>query len=275
MRILAVVLLLVSLTATAFAQDMSPVLDRLERLERDTQNLQLEVFRGEGKAPENLGSAGLNRLEGRISALEQSLRQMTGSIEELQYQFQQQQTRSDKAQSDLELRLQMIEQRLQALQQPQPQPAAQPAATEATAAEPTIAEAQPPLDPKAAYDAALTHIRQGEYEVAESALRSFIKQFPTDALAGNAQYWLGETLYVRGLFEPASVEFVNSYKNYPKSPKAPDSLLKLGLSLARLKKTQQACASFAQLQKQFPKADANIINRAQAERQKLACGKTG
>jgi tol-pal system protein YbgF len=276
MRALLIALLLLT-ALPAMAQDIAPVLDRLERLERDTQNLQLEVFRGEGKAPDNisaLASGGLNRIESRLSGLEQTLRQLTGKIEELQFQQQQLQTRSDKTQSDLELRLQTIEQKLQAVEQAQ----AAVAAVNPPSPPPPASPESPPApaaDAKTAYDAALAQIRQGEYELAEASLRDFIKTNPQHELAGNAQYWLAETLYVRGMFEPASVEFLAGYKTYPKSPKAADSLLKLGLSLGHLQKTKQACASFAQLQKQFPKADSNILNRAQAERKKLGCGKAG
>lgn len=270
-----VVLLLASFAVPALAQDLTPMLDRLERLERDTQNLQLQVFRGEGKTPDNLGelqSAGLNRIEARLATVEQGLRQLTGGIEELQYQLQQQQQRYDKSLSDAEIRLQQLEQRVQQLTQAQTQTTAPTPPPETSLAESDPAPDSLPADPKTVYDSALNHIRQGEFAAAESALRGFLQSFPQDALAGNAQYWLGETLYVRKMFEPASVEFLASYKNYPKSPKAPDSLLKLGLSLANLQKTAQACASFAQLHKQFPKAEAALIARAKAEQKKLACG---
>ena len=63
------------------------------------------------------------------------------------------------------------------------------------------------------------------------------------SLAGSAQYWLGETFYAQGNFREAAQNFLHGYKNYPKSRRAPDSLLKLGISLNKLGQTQQACAA--------------------------------
>ena len=50
-------------------------------------------------------------------------------------------------------------------------------------------------------------------------------------LAGNAQYWLGETHYVRRDYKAAATAFLNGYTTFENSPKAPDSLLKLGMTL--------------------------------------------
>src|SRR3546814_19535879 len=44
-------------------------------------------------------------------------------------------------------------------------------------------------------------------------------------------YWLGETYYVRQRYQDAAVAFLEGYQKYPKSPKAADNLLKLGMAL--------------------------------------------
>ncbi len=94
---------------------------------------------------------------------------------------------------------------------------------------------------------------------------------PEDPLAGNAKYWLGETFYVRGDFRNAAVTFAEGFQRYPDSTKAPDNLLKLGMSLAQLEKKDDACGAFGELLKRYPDATASILQRATRERERLGC----
>ena len=110
-----------------------------------------------------------------------------------------------------------------------------------------------------------------DYEKAERALRAFLDKNPSSDLAGNAQYWIGETFYVRSDFERAAVEFLAGYEQYPSSLKGPDNLLKLGLSLARLDQKDVACASLSKLSTEYPSASDTIKRRAQSERGNLKC----
>ncbi len=91
------------------------------------------------------------------------------------------------------------------------------------------------------------------------------------ALAGSAQYWLGETFYARGKYVDAASAFAEGYKRYPKGTKAADDLLKLGMSLARADQKQNACVALAQLDRDFPHPGAAIKERAVAEKKRLGC----
>ena len=90
-------------------------------------------------------------------------------------------------------------------------------------------------------------------------------------MAGNAQYWLGETYYVRAKYLEAATAFAEGYKRYPKSAKAADGLLKLGMSLARANQKQNACVALAQLDQAFPAPGAAIKAHAEAEKKRLGC----
>src|SRR5690606_34306974 len=134
-----------------------------------------------------------------------------------------------------------------------------------------IAFATPGLgggDPKQAYEAAYGYLLQQNYSAAESAFEDFLKRYPEDALAGNAQYWLGESLYVRGQYKAAASAFLKGYQTYQRSAKAPDSLLKLAMSLDRLGQKDAACSSFEELNSRFPNAPSHVKTRAQTERQR-------
>ncbi len=125
--------------------------------------------------------------------------------------------------------------------------------------------------PEEQYKFAFGLLSQANYGEAELALRSFVEQNPNDALAGNAKYWLGETFYVRQDYQQAAVTFAEAYQEYPDSGKAPDNLLKLGMSLSALGSQNDACGTFAELLKRYPEAAATVLQRAKQERQRLSC----
>ena len=125
--------------------------------------------------------------------------------------------------------------------------------------------------PEEQYKYAFGLLSQANYGEAELALRGFVDQNPDDTLAGNAKYWLGETFYVRQDYQQAAVTFAEAYQEYPDSGKAPDNLLKLGMSLSALGSQDDACGTFAELLKRYPQAAATVLQRAKRERQRLSC----
>jgi tol-pal system protein YbgF len=121
------------------------------------------------------------------------------------------------------------------------------------------------------YNYAFGLMKEAKYPAAEAALKEFVAAHPQDQMAGNAQYWLGETYFARGKYMAAAGAFAEGYKRYPKSAKAPDGLLKLGMSLARAEQKQSACVALAKLGDEFPHAAASVRQRAGSEMKKLGC----
>lgn len=146
------------------------------------------------------------------------------------------------------------------------QPGTQPAAASAG-----DASGLPPGSPEDRYNYARGFLMRRDFEGAEQALRAFVDTYPENGLAGNAQYWLGETFYVRNDFGTAARTFADGFQRYPDSSKAPDNLLKLGMSLAALERTEDACITLQKLANEYPKAAANIKRRAEDERSRLKC----
>ncbi len=138
-------------------------------------------------------------------------------------------------------------------------------------AAPTQTAALPAGTPREKYNHAFGLLRQGQYDLAASALSAFIEEHGDDPLASNAQYWLGETYYVRGAFVEAAETFLEGYQANTQGPKAADALLKLGMSLASLEKKQEACAAFQKLREDYPNAPAGLKNTMQREWQKNGC----
>ena len=114
-------------------------------------------------------------------------------------------------------------------------------------------------------------MRKANYDEAEAVFKEFLAAHPDDPLAGNARYWLGETYYVRGDYTRASKTFLDSYQRDRTGPKAPDSLLKLGMSLSALGKNKEACATYGELIRALSDAPATIKSKADKERQRLGC----
>ncbi len=134
-----------------------------------------------------------------------------------------------------------------------------------------LAPAGDSSDPKQLYETAYGYLLQRDYGAAETAFDDFLKKFPSDSLSGNAQYWLGESHFVRGQYKAAAGAFLKGYQTYVQSAKAPDSLLKLAMSLDRLGQKDAACSSYSELNSKFPNAPQSVKARAQSERQRVGC----
>jgi tol-pal system protein YbgF len=153
--------------------------------------------------------------------------------------------------------------------------AAPQAATEADSSAQETAAVDPAILPGATpdeqYQYAFGLLRQNQYDDAEKALRAFVGQNPDHQLAGNANYWLGETYYVRGDYQNAAVTFAQGIKSYPQSGKAPDTMLKLGMTLAAMGQGGDACTAFAEVGKRYPNASDSLKSRVAKERQRNSC----
>ncbi len=296
-----------ALAQSAGSPDVQSLINKIDRLQNDMNTLQRQVYRGaapssasngEGSSPAlatepNLAAA----MQVRLDEIETQMRAFTGRLEETNHAISELTKKLETLASDIEVRFRTAG-------------AAPGAATGAGPATAPPANAAPsargvlgtiplkdaegkkgvdsaPLDgaapaqqtasvlPKGTaqeqYRFATSFLAKSDWGGAEKALKAFLGAHPKDELSGNAQYWLGESYYVRGDYNNAALAFAKGYKDYPKSTKGPDNLLKLGLSLSNLKKTQSACATFDRMSKDFPSAPSSIKSRVSAERKKLRC----
>ena len=121
------------------------------------------------------------------------------------------------------------------------------------------------------YEFAVSFMKIGDYETAELALKEFIEKNKDHDLAGSAQYWYGETFRIRQLYSDAATAYLDGYQNYPKSKKAPDNLLKLGITMVQLGEKDQGCKMISGLKKEYPKASKSVLQKAQYEQKKFKC----
>lgn len=125
-------------------------------------------------------------------------------------------------------------------------------------------------DPQSLYRQATQNAVDRQYAAAEQGFSTFLQKYPKHSLAGAAQYWLGETYYAQGDYRTAAQNFLKGYQDYPKSRRAPDSLLKLGLSLKKMGEKERACASLSAVSSEFPNA-VDAKKRAQIEFRRTGC----
>jgi tol-pal system protein YbgF len=250
----------------------------------------------------------LARFEVRLARIEEELRQLTGRIEQLEFGRRALEQRIDQLVRDLDQRLLALEGNGGATAQgagPATRPALAPSpeSSGAAAAQPGTEPAPPGdrtlgvvpqsalldlprpepgsiapppktsnLPPQQQYDAAMQLLRAGDYGGAERGLQLFLDLNPEDALAPNAAYWLAETHYVRKNYAAAAAAFARNYRMYGKSDaKAPDNLLKLGMSLQALQEKDKACRTYDELATEFPNAPAHIQQALARERDRAPC----
>lgn len=280
--------------------------NRVERLERDMLALQRQVYKG-GKAgalPPGIPDSSAADTEVKLQALESKISALTGKVEELTFKIDQINQKFEKLQGDVDYRLSQSEGK-------STDSSSETGGTllpEETAGEPSVpevpntlgapgketlvkdltkvkpgdnsadkvtpqksADTEIPKSPEDQYEKAINYMRQNDYANAEKLLTHFLDKNPKHKLAENAKYWLGESYYVRGDFSKSAVTFLEDYQAYPKGSKAPDNLLKLGMSLAQLGKKPDACKTYAKLTKEFPKLSADQSKRVTEEKKKAGC----
>ena len=127
--------------------------------------------------------------------------------------------------------------------------------------------------PNEQYEFATSFLKVGDYNMAERAFREFVDSNPDHNLAGNAQYWYAETFRIRQLFTDAASAYLEGYQKYPKSQKAPINLLKLGVSLVQIGEKDQGCLMISGVEKEYPKANQSVLQKAKYEEKKFECKK--
>ncbi len=294
--------------AAAQNAELQSLLQRLDRMSEDLRILQKDYYRdqktgaarltaeqpagstrgAEGRGAEGRGARDGGRLadaEIRMSNLESEMRNLTGQLEEVRHGMATMLQRLDGLVKDVDFRLTEIEHRLSKA----PGKAAKTAATTGAAgsdASPPIANAEkqnqqteaapattvlPQGTPIERYNYAYSLLTKMRLQDAEAAFLEFLAQHGDDPLAGNAQYWLGETYYARQNLGEAARTFLIGIQRYPNSSKAPDSMLKLGISLSKLGNVEDACAAFLEMQRKFANLRSQVRKRMLREMKAVGC----
>ena len=294
----------------SFAQQdkMNELLDRLEKIQKDIQTLEKAVYSKNAALPSDnvVVNEALTRQLAKISELEKQIQQMTSKFEENNYKLQQLSDRLNKVSNDSQLRFQQLEnnkvisEKVSAPKEVilEKTPAVKKKETnilnseEVDKEEENVVQEKPvqseniklkekvnkpktKILPKVSiaeqYKYAMNIMKSGDFEKAEIAFKEFVDTHSKHELAGSAQFWYGETFYIRQLYEDAAAAFLDGYQKYPNSPKASENLLKLGVTLAELGEIEQGCKMIINLKKAYPKTDAAILQKSSYEKKRFNC----
>jgi tol-pal system protein YbgF len=287
---------------------LQAISDQIQVITKDLKTLEKAVYQKSdvvlSNASNQIKSDGLNedvmtKHLLKLNGIEDQFRELTNKFEEVNFKLDKLSTRVSKIQSDTQLRFSDLENeatnsksekqvKLPGSTKPQDfgaSPGYQTSnlpkeqsinsvetAKTVISEEPEKRESLLPEKPAdEQYEFAVSFMKIGDYETAEFALKEFIDKNKDHDLAGNAQYWYGETFRIRQLYSDAATAYLDGYQNYPKSKKAPDNLLKLGITMVQLGEKDQGCKMISGLKKEYPKASKSVLQKAQYEQKKFNC----
>ena len=287
---------------------LKAISDQIQVITKDLKTLEKAVYQKSDIATSNtlasIKSDGLNedvmtKHLLKLNEIEDQFRELTNQFEEVNFKLDKLSIRVTKIQSDTQLRLSDIEGGTSTL--PKKQKAILPGSTKPQdfgaapgyqtsnlpkeqsitsieSAQTVITEEPekkvsllPDKPVEEQYEFAVSFMKVGDYETAEFALREFIDKNKDHDLAGSAQYWYGETFRIRQLYSDAATAYLDGYQNYPKSKKAADNLLKLGITMVQLGEKDQGCKMISGIKKEYPKASKSVLQKAQYEQKKFKC----
>jgi len=118
---------------------------------------------------------------------------------------------------------------------------------------------------KRVFDAALEHIRGGDFDRAAAELADFGRRFPDSGYLPSVNFWLGNALYGKKDYREAITAFRAFVTAAPAHPRAPEALLALANSQAEMKDPRAARRTLEDLLKAYPDSEA-----AEAGKQRMA-----
>jgi TolA-binding protein len=285
----------------ALAQRQPPTPDqRLERLEREMNQLQRQVF-PKGRPADTAGfsdepaatQSSVATLDQRLDALEKQMADLVRQSEENGHRLQTLESDVAKARTDQEQRLSTLEQRVNdaaAAAAPQPavtQPAAEPkpTTTKPTAKPSTAkvaatpkAEGGPALpaasaaslttatDPgEDAYSQAFHLWEAGQYDDAIAALKAFVAAYPKHRRVSYANNLIGRSLLSKGEPRDAAAVLLANYRSNGSGERAPDSLYYLGQALVKLNEPAKACNVYAEFDAIYGKKARDDLKKQVAD----------
>ena len=203
-----------------------------------------------------LQNQGLLNLHNQVELLKAEVSRLRGGQEEQLYKADTADKRVRDLFADLDGRIKELAKEL--ANRPLPPP---PDAVRLQVSQSLVVPATPPapVDSEAearAYEAAQSLVKTAKYREAITAFQSFLRQYPSGALAANALYWTGFSHVGLADFKGASTNYQRLLKEYPNSAKAPDAMLSLARAFVQLNEIDSARVMLEQLVARHPQSKA-------------------
>ncbi len=197
----------------------------------------------------------------RIDRLQSEVQQLRGQIEEQSHTMDGLQQRQKDIYLELDTRLRKLEQggaptppATDAADNGMTPPSA--GANGATLPPSAGAAGQAADTAQTAYQQAFDLLKNGKYPQAIRSFHDFLGRYPDNALADNAQYWIGEASYVTRDYPTALREFRKVIDAYPSSGKVSDAMLKIGFIYYQQSNWTKAHDALNQVKTRYPDSSA-------------------
>ncbi len=110
-----------------------------------------------------------------------------------------------------------------------------------------------------------------DYAGAEQAFRAFIDTFGSDPQAAEAYFWLGEALHQQQAYAESGTAYTTLIRTFPNDPRAADALVRLGRAMRLVGDNDKACVALDALPKRYPNASKAVRDLAAVERTRAGC----
>jgi tol-pal system protein YbgF len=115
------------------------------------------------------------------------------------------------------------------------------------------------------YRDAYETFQKGNLEEARRRFEAFLKQYPNTELSDNAQFWIGETYYLKRDFEKAILEYEKAITKYPEGDKVPAALFKQALAFSELGDKTNTRSTLRKVIERYPHSDQADMARKRLE----------
>jgi tol-pal system protein YbgF len=130
----------------------------------------------------------------------------------------------------------------------------------------------PPISADTLYQNGLRDFTGGKYDLARQEFSDYLKNFPTNDLASNAQFYLGEIDYAQGNYKEAVGSYVRVMNQYPRSFKVAASLLKKAQAEVKMGQKPAGIRDLREVVRKYPGTDE--ARQAQARLRELGATTT-
>jgi tol-pal system protein YbgF len=165
------------------------------------------------------------------------------------------------------VRITSLSQEVEALRLAIPDMGSNPGASADPSAPPPVSDVQAPnaqappvtmspgISPQRLFTTALSDFTAGQWTLCITGFSSYLKDFPRNDAADDAQWYIGECYYSDGKFTEAIDAYNRVITSYPKGDRVPDAYYKMGLALNSQKQPDRAREAFESLTKLYPESE--------------------
>ena len=188
-------------------------------------------------------------LQGQIESLNQDLRKLRGQNEEISHGLDDAEKRQKDFYVDLDTRVRQLEAFEAQVKSAPPPPTPQPQPAAST-------DANDPGAEDRAFEDAYSLYKSGKQANSINAFQDFLKKYPDSVHVPNANLWLGNAQLELKNYKSAMLTYQGLLKDYPDTPRTPEVMLSIAKCQRGLKQSLAAKKTLKQIIAKYPGSDA-------------------